>query len=170
MNEASTLQRWSPVVSSDPDDFASFLDFGDLNFSGFQDASTGEDTAVNELCENMPMAIDPALETAHETLALDGRSDMPSFEQQQRLSQAQMEDHQNHFPSEDSYYNQPPADPSNPGQQQWQAPNMVPPTPNSMDLHGNHMQQYSHELNQQRQRDLYEQYRSMRKDQVFPPF
>ena len=160
------MQPWSPMDSSAPDDFTTFLDFGDFTSFGFQDAPTGEHSAPAEFGEDMPMAIDPALENTSDTMPFDRRGDLPPFEQQAYPSEMQMRGHGHTGTSEDALFHQTTTHATNLPQQQWRAPNMIPPTPNSMDLTANHMHQYSHEINQQRQRELYEQYRSMHKDQV----
>ena len=171
MNENPAAQQWNPMLSNPGDDFADFLDLGDLNFSYFPEenaelAETGEGAE-----RNGEETMDHAMEESVGLLGIGGH-DPDSHTGQQTLSN----DFLTNTPTV-SYNTGPPpygpyaqntqhsGRPHEHHQQQWVAPNMVPPTPSSMELQAGHAPHYPAGLDMQQQQ-IYEHYRRIQKDQV----
>jgi hypothetical protein len=152
------------MVSGPEDEFANFLDFGDLNFATFD----GIPHSDAELQQNSAGAMDTSMEGTAGMLGLEqgqmqhqigqhhptpmngfhGSTDsFPDlaiqselFEQQQQQQQLHMQD------------------------QRYHGQNVIPPTPNSMDMHGAHAQYYRTPADHP-QLHMYDHYRRQ-KDQV----
>lgn len=160
------------MVSGPDDDFANFLEFGDLqlNFPAFdqeaQDGRSGQQSSLDGLDTNidngvgmmamkggeMPLQIDPSL-TSMQTSASDlqdlhGSSEslMDMNMQAQLFHQQQMHYHQQRL-IEGHYHRQ----------------GMVPPTPNSLEMHG---QPRSWPQLDPQSRAMYEHYARKQQDQV----
>ena len=166
MNQNPTPQ-WSPMVSGPEDDFASFLDFGDLNFPTFSDGSasgtpqpsgsSGDAGAMDMPMENTGataagMISHPGIEQTPLDNSMDGFQDhfpglnspvpfMTSQQDQQQQARLQMQ-------QQSRYYGH----------------NAVPPTPNSLEMHGNHSEYYNTADRQQQL--MYEHYRRHQHEQV----
>ena len=170
------------MVSNPDDEFANFLDFGDLNFSAFDAAAVATTTTPPQadngrLQQDGRTAMDTSIEGSAGLLGLDqGQMEQqhhpglpthmsamtPSYQepfnieaellnqQRQRHMQLQLQQHQQQHLHQNQRY---------PG------PNMVPPTPNSIEMHGGQVHYYQPRLDQQQQQ-LYEHYRRHQKDQV----
>ncbi|MCJ1409157.1 hypothetical protein MMC19_003235 [Ptychographa xylographoides] len=177
MNQASTTTTWSPMVSAPEDDFSSFLDFNDLqlNFSTFDGASPegesgrqGLGHGIDAEMENgvgmmvmkdgdLQQQIDPSL--ASMPTALPEPQDVHSSSeslldmnmQVQLFHQQQLHYHQQ-LRMEALYH---------------QRPGMVPPTPTSLEIHG---QPRSYPQMDPTQRAMYEHYaRKQQNHMVFTP-
>ena len=152
------------MVSGPEDEFANFLDFGELNFPSFdplpqteaelQNGAGAMDTSMEGAgmlgLEQAQMQNQMGQSNHHTPMnGFHGSSEsfpdlMQSeiFEQQQQQQQQQL--HMQH--------------------QRYHGQNVVPPTPNSMELHGAHTQYYRAPADHQ-QLHMYDQYRRP-KDQV----
>lgn len=164
MNQISTTS-WSPMVSAPEEDFASFLEFGDLqlqfpNFDGVvQDG--------RELQQEPAGTMDTSMGDEQGLM-------------RQEMSQGNSMQAMNGFHgSTDSYHDmnmQP--DLYSPNQQQqmhihaphqYHGQNMIPPTPNSIEMHGDHTRYYRSSGEHQSQA-VYERFgRNPQKDQVRIP-
>ena len=159
MNHIST-STWSPMVSGPEEDFSSFLEFGDLQltFPGFdggqqnrgepqEDAGAMETSAENTA---VMMGIEEGhiqqqLEQPTSMLSMSGyhgsTQPFPMTMQTEYLEQP-------HFPMQGQQYH-----------------HIVPPTPNSIEMHGDHARYSQPALDPQAQA-IYERYRRRQKDQV----
>ena len=171
MNENPT-PRWSPMPASQ-DEFANFLDFADLDFTGY-------DTV--DLQQNGAGAMDTSIEGTAGMLGLE-TGHMPQQQQQQQPPPPPM-DQRSHATPMNSYngstesfqdlaMQQDPFDQQQQQQlhlhnQQYHGQNVVPPTPNSLEMHGGHAQYYRTPIDQQ-QLHMYDPYRRSQKDQVGIP-
>ncbi len=158
------------MVSGPDDDFASFLDFGDLNFSAFGDGSVGgtpQASGVGGDGGAMDMSMEGVGNTAAGTISHPGiqqnslANSMNVFQetfaglgspvpfmtrQQSQQQQAQMQ-----MQHQSSYYGH----------------NAVPPTPNSLELHGGHPEYFNPADRQQQL--MFEHYRRHQNEQVRGP-
>ena len=169
MNQTSTQQcpQWSPMVSGPEgvDEF-NFLDFTDLEFGGYD---------AIDLQQNGAGAMDTSME---------GAASMVGIEQghmQLQQEPSPLIDLHNHATQMDSFHGSTESFPDlamqqdlfNQQQQQrlhmqnrpYRGPNVVPPTPNSLELHGGHAQFFRTPTDHQ-QLHMYDHYRRMQKDQV----
>lgn len=154
------------MVSAPEDEFAAFLDFGELNFSAF-DSIPPSDAELQQ--QNGAGPMDTSMEGGAGMLALD-HEDM-----QQQMGQHTEAPTMNGY--EGSTESFPDLDMQSElfGQQQRQqlhmhnqcyhGQNAVPPTPNSVELHGGHAQYYRTPTDHQ-QLHMYDHYNRNRKDQV----
>ena len=163
MNQNPT-PRWSPI--NPEDEFANFLDFTDLGFAGYD--------AV-DLQQHGAGAMDTSMEDAAGMLALD---------QAQMQQQPPSMDQRNHatpmngfngstesFPDlamQQDLFDQQQQHQLHVQNQRYHGPNVVPPTPNSLELHGGHAQYYRTQADHQ-QLQMYDHYRRHQKDQVGSP-
>lgn len=154
--------RWSPMVSAPAeDDFANFLDFTDLDFDGFDGV---------DLQQNGVGAMDTSMEGAAGTLGLE----------QGHMQQSLMEQ-RNHAPPMNGFHGSTESFPDLAMQQelfdqqqqqqihmqnqQYHDRNAIPPTPNSLEIHGGHAQYYRTPADHQ-QLHMYDHYGRNQKDQV----
>lgn len=164
MNQAPT-PRWS---SGPDDEFANFLDFSDLGFGDFDGV---------DLQQNGAGAMDISMEGAAGMLGLEQGHMQP----QQQPSPM---DQQNHgtpmngfhgstesFPDlamQQDLFDQQQQQQLHMQNQRYHSQNVVPPTPNSLEMHGGHAQYYRTPADQQ-QLHIYDHYRRNQKDQVGAP-
>lgn len=166
MNQITT-PTWSPMVSGPEEDFASFLEFSDLqlNFPPF-DGSHNE----GPMQQDAAVALDTTMENVGEMMELkEGQAQQqmePHEMQQQSSSMGMMESLHG---STDSLLDMDMQVQLFQQQQQhqmqgqhYQRHNMVPPTPNSIEMHGTKAHYY---LDPQAQA-MYERYSRHQKDQV----
>lgn len=160
--------RWSPLVSGPEDDFANFLDFGDLNFSTFGDGSVEGTPQVNGTSGDAgPM--DTSLEGAG-----NGEVEMMSHPAIQQNPMAHsMHAFQEAFPEMSSPVELLSRQHSQHHQQalihmqqhpRYYGHNAVPPTPNGLEMHGNHPEYYNPADRQQQL--MYEHYRRHQNEQM----
>ena len=163
MNQISA-STWSPMVSGPEEDFSNFLEFGDLQlaFPGF-DAETQDRGEVQEGAGAMDTSAENAavmmgIEEGHIQQHLEQPTSMPSINgfpgstQPFPIMSMQTEflDQQPHFPMQgQQYHNQ----------------HIVPPTPNSIEMHGDRARYNQPPIDPQAQA-IYEHYRRKQKDQV----
>lgn len=174
MNQISTTS-WSPMVSAPPEeDFASFLEFGDLqlqfpNFDGV--VQDGRELQQQESTGTM----DTSMGNEEGLMQLeDGNM------QQQNMDQGNPMQTMNRFQaSTDSFHNlNIHSDLYAPNQQQqmhiraphqYHGQNMIPPTPNSVEMHGDQTRYYR-PLGDHQTQAVYESFgRNPQKDQVRIP-
>lgn len=172
MNQISTTS-WSPMVSAPEEDFASFLEFGDLqlqfpNFDGVvvQNGS--------ELQQEPTGSMDTSMGNEQGLMRLEDGN------MQQNMDQGNSMQTMNPFQgSTDSFHNlNIHSDLYAPNQQQqmhihvphqYHGQNMIPPTPNSVEMHGDHTRYYRPSGDHQTQA-VYERFgRNPQKDQVRIP-
>ena len=168
MNQNPT-PRWSPMVSSGPDDeFANFLDFTDLGFGDYdavdlQQIEAGAmDTSMEGAAGMLGLEQEhiqqqqqpPPMDQRNQATPINGfhgsTESFPDLAMQQGLFDQQQ---QQQLPLQNQHYR---------GQ------NVVPPTPNSLEMHGGHAQYYSTPADHQQQH-IYDHYRRSQKDQVVSP-
>lgn len=165
MNQDPT-PRWSPIVSGPEDEFANFLDFTDLGFDGYDGI---------DLQQNGAGAMDTSMEDAAGMLGLD----QGHMQLQQDQPPPPM-DQPNHVISVNGFhgstesfsdlamqqdlFDQQRQQQLHMQNQRYHAPNVVPPTPNSLEMHGGHA--YYRTPADHQQLNMYEQYRRNQKDQV----
>lgn len=159
-----------PAFSGPEDDeFANFLDFTDLRFTGYDAVDLQQDGAG---------AMDTSMEGAAGMLGLD----QGHIQQQQ---QPPPMDQRNHATPLNGFHGATDSFPALPMQQdlfdqqqqqqlhlqnqRYQAQNVVPPTPNSLEMHGGHAQYYRTPADHQ-QLHMYDHYRQHQKDQVGIPY
>ena len=166
MNQNPT-PRWSPMVSGPEDDFANFLDFTDLGFGGYD--------AV-DLQQNGAGAMDTSMEDAAGMLGLDqGHIQQPpppppSMDQRNHATpmngfHGSTESFAELAMQQDLYDQQ--QQQIHMQNQRYHGQNVVPPTPNSLEMHGGHAQYYRNPADHQ-QLHIYDHYRRSQKDQVRP--
>ena len=158
------------MVSGSEDDFASFLDFGDLNFPVFGDSSVGG-TPQASGGSGDGGAMDMSMEGAE--AAAPGMISHPGVEQ------SSIENPMNGFQETFPGMNSPtPFMTRQQSQQQaahlqmqqhprYYGHNAVPPTPNSLEMHGNQSDYYNPADRQQQL--MYEHYRRHQNEQVGGP-
>lgn len=167
MNANPTSQQWNPI-SNPEDDFAPFLDFGDLNFSAFTDDVAVLPAADTGVGLNDEGTTDHPMGEAVEPLEIENHDEMASVGRQTLHDDFSMNTYPTPYNSDGAGYTPRGQDPRR-LQQQWPGPNMVPPTPNSMDLQAGHIHGYAGGFNhQQQQQQLYEHYCRVQEDQVSP--
>ena len=159
-----TTPRWSPMVSGPEDEFANFLDFGELNFSSFDPLPHTEAELQNGVG-----AMDTAMEGA-------GMLGLEQGQMQHQMGQPSHQTSMNGFHgSAESFpdlmqseiFEQQQQQQLHMQHQRYHGQNVVPPTPNSMELHGAHTQYFRAPTDHQ-QLHMYDQYRRP-KDQVCAP-
>lgn len=165
MNQNPT-PRWSPMVSGPEDEFANFLNFADLGFTGYD--------AV-DLQENGAGAMDTSIEGAAGMLGLEqGR--IPQQQQQpppidQRNLATPINDYRGSTESfsdlamQQDLFDQQQQQQLHMQNQRYHGQNVVPPTPNSLEMHGGHAQYYRTPVDHP-QLHMYDHYRRSQKDQV----
>lgn len=163
MNQNPTA-RWSPMVSGPEDEFANFLDFGDLNFSAFDGSSQGDGGMQQD--GSGPM--DTSMEGAAGMMGLE-QAHIQQMGPTTQIPHQHMNGFQEPFPDmniQTDMFNQPQQQ-SLPYLQrhQYHPQNSVPPTPNSLEMHGRHPQYYQTPTDLQQQQ-MYEQYKRHQRDQV----
>ncbi|KAF6240516.1 hypothetical protein HO173_001184 [Letharia columbiana] len=168
MNE-NLPPRWSPMVGPE-EEFANFLDFTDLGFGGYDAVDLQQDGAG---------AMDTSMEGAAGILGL-GQGHM-----QQQQQPPPPVDQRNHatpingfhgstesFPDlamQQDLFDQQQQQQLHMQDQQYYGQNVVPPTPNSLEMHGGHAQYYRTPADHQQLR-MYDHYRRIQKDQmIFTP-
>ena len=149
------------------DEFANFLDFADLDFTGY-------DTV--DLQQNGAGAMDTSIEGTAGMLGLEsGHMPQQPPRMDQRNHATPMNGYNGSTESFQDLAMQP--DPFDQQQQQqlhlhnhqYHGQNVVPPTPNSLEMHGGHAQYYRTPIDHQ-QLHMYDTYRRSQKDQVRVPF
>ena len=165
MNQDPT-PRWSPIVSGPEDEFANFFDFTDLGFGGYD--------GIN-LQPNGAGAMDTSMEGAAATmLGLDQGQMQLHQEQPPPMDQRDHATPMNGFhPSTEPFsdlamqqdlFDQQQQQQLHMQNQRYQGPNVVPPTPSSLEMHGGHAQYYPTADHQQVH--MHDHYRRNQKDQV----
>ena len=162
MNE-DPAQEWNSMLSGSGEDFANFLDFGELNFSTFADEAANlqhDDTGV---AQGGPDDLDESMGGT-----ADGMGRCHGHHSGHQLSQDEisMSLFDPTYHQKVAHYDQASQNGRGLEQQTWQAPNMVPPTPNSMELQAGQLQGFAEGPDQHRQRQMYEQYCRLQKSQV----
>lgn len=163
MNQPQTT-GWSPLVSGPDEDFANFLEFGDLqlDFSPFDGISQngGHMQQDSDVAMDTPMGTAPEMpgyDEAQVSHPLNHSTSNPLFNG--------YGGHQGHLfdmriPTE--HLNQQPHVYAKGGPQYTQG--MVPPTPNSIEMHGGHPGYYQMAVHQQAH--MYEHYQRNQRDKV----
>ncbi len=164
MNQSPT-PHWSPMVSAREDEFASFLDFTDLGFDGYD---------AIDLQQNGAGAMDTSMEGAAGVLGFE-----QGHMQQQQMDQRNPATSINgchgsteSFPDlamQQDLFDQQHQQQIYMQNQQYHGQNVVPPTPNSLEMHGGHAQYYCTPADPQ-QLHMYDHYRRNQKDQVHDPY
>ena len=156
------------MVSGPEDDFANFLDFGDLSFSNFSDngAGTPQANGVSPGLQHGDAGpMDMSMEGAASAAGLMAHS---GATQQDAIPHA-MNGFQEPFPDMTSPAEYMSRQHSQQHMQMQQHPryyghNAVPPTPNSLEMHGAHPEYYNPADRQQQL--MYEHYRRHQNEQV----
>lgn len=154
------------MISAQEDEFADFVDFGDIDFSAFQDIPPGD----TDLQHNGAGAMDTSMDGNVGTFGLE----------QGHLQQHQTKPHHSQAPLMNGFHGSTDSFPDLAMQsetfeqqqqhqihmqaQQYHGQNAVPPTPNSMEMHGAHSHYYRTPMDQA-QLHMYDQYRRQ-KEQV----
>lgn len=155
------------MVSNPADDFTDFLDFGDLNFPNF-DGIPQDDAELQQ--QNGAGQMDTSMDASAGILVLENGSI------HQRMGQQSVAPSMNGFHAstesftdlamQSDFFDQHQRQQSQIQNQQYHSHPAVPPTPNSMEMHGGHSQYYRDPTDLQ-QLNLYNQYRRHhQKDQV----
>lgn len=189
MNQNPT-PRWSPLVSAPEDEFASFLDFGNLDFSAYSDGSGTPQAGANgashggdadDLLNGSAEGGQGGLHGAIMGTDLDGVPTPGMMSNHIGAMQpGAMEIMSGFGPNQFPDLNTMPADYLGQQQQQQQAQQMhslqhtpryyghnaVPPTPNSLEIHGSHSADYYHHHADRTQAIMYEHYRRHQNEQV----
>ena len=152
---------WSPVVSGPDEDFANFLEFGDLQltFPHFDGLAQG----TGHVQQDADIPMDTTMDTTTEILGY-GDGHVPQ-QLNHSTSNPLMNGYagdQGHLFDMPEHFNQP-SHAFSKGLHQY-AQGMVPPTPNSIEMHGGHPGYYQIPLHQQAH--MYEHYRRNQPDQV----
>lgn len=147
------------MVSAPEEDFTNFLDFGDAGFSAFDTITQAE----RGLQPNDGVALDTSMEGTAEILGIGSghiqqpsqvpvMNNFPNPFQGMNLDAEAFPHHQQqqqmHL-SQNHYFGQ----------------NVVPPTPNSMEMHGSHGNYFQSRQDAQQQQ-IYEHYKRHQRDQV----
>ena len=141
MNQASS-QHWSPMVSN-PEDGFNFYDFADLNFPAFDGDVTpiqGDGTALqHELGEGNS---DTPMLGAENQVGFNEQGRMEQMRQPPAGQMATMHPYSEPYDLEAELFTQQRPNQSRMQHQQYHIPNMVPPTPNSIEMNAGHLQYY----------------------------
>jgi len=168
MNPTSTT-RWSPIVSAPDDEFGNFLEFGDLqlDFPSFErvahDGRTDRqdvdaDTSMDASMEHAPAMVDFGIgHMAQQPQQPTSNPLMNGYNGMGQLFNMQM--------SREQFHESQPSQAHIKTQRQYHS-GMVPPTPNSIEMHGG-MPGYYH-TPMHHQPHAYEYYQRGQRDQVKP--
>ena len=158
------------MVSGPEDDFASFLDFGDLNFSGFGDGSvSGTPQASGDGADGS--AMDMSMEGGGN--AATGMISHPGIQQNTTPLANPMNGFQEAFTglgspvpfiARQQSHQQAQAQMQMQQQARYYGHSAVPPTPNSLELHGSHPEYFNPADRQQQ--IMFEHYRRHYNEQV----
>ena len=154
MNQAQAT-AWSPMVSGPDEDFANFLEFGDLQLS-FPSFDNVPQNGV-QVQRDADVAMDTPMENATEMPGY-GESHGPPQLNGYGANQGQLLDIQ----VSAEHFNQHPQAYAKGGPQYVHG--MIPPTPNSIEMQGGHPGYYQMPAHQQAH--LYEYYQQSQRDQV----
>ncbi|KAL9124761.1 MAG: hypothetical protein Q9217_005945 [Psora testacea] len=158
-------RNWSPMVSNPDDEFTTFLDFGDLNFPAFDAAATTIQHDSSALQQNGGGAMAPSMEGTAGLLGLE----QAQMEQQQHTGlSAQLSatnNYQEPFNIETELFHPQRQRQMQLQQRRYHGPNMAPPTPNSIEMHGGQLHYY-HPRMDHHQQQAYEHYRRHQQDQM----
>ncbi|KAK3178739.1 hypothetical protein OEA41_000876 [Lepraria neglecta] len=161
-------QRWSPMVSGPEDEFANFLDFGDLNFSAFD----GIPQSDAELQQNGVGAMDTSMEDTAGMLGLEqGQMQHQMGQQNHSAPMNGFHGSTDSFPDlamQSELFDQQQQQQLHMQNQRYHGQNVVPPTPNSMELHGGHAQYYRTPADHP-QLHMYDHYRRQKDQMIFTP-
>ena len=158
MDQSPLPQHWSPMISNQEDELANFLDFADLDFSAFNE------TAGIETQEDGAATTDESVGDATSMLGLEQQGQFPQMKQCPWTPGSTANPFQNSFNLGAEIFSQQGQDVVQTQQQYFSMPNLVPPTPNSVEMHGRQVQYPQPRIGQQQQ--MYEQYRRFQRDQV----
>ena len=165
MNQTSS-NGWAAMVPGQDEEFASFLEFGDLQleFSPFESLGQDEgdtrqeigvtmDTSMDNVPTMADFSIDQMLQETGQSMSNPlANSYNGSTDQFLHMQTSREQARQNHHPQ------------ANVKLQRQYAPNIVPPTPNSIEMHGRVPGYYQAPLHQQA--PVYEHYQPSRREQV----
>ena len=168
----STATRWSPMVSAPDEEFAHFLEFGDLqlDFPSFE--ALPQDGRAPEQGVDVDVDVDVTLDTPMENAPAIADFGMGHIPQQpeQATSNPLMNGYNGDLGQ--LFNMQTPREQFRPGHhtqahmktQRHYPPGMVPPTPNSVEMHGGIPGYYHTPVHQQPH--VYEHYQRSQRDQV----
>ena len=163
------------MVSGTEDEFANFLDFGDLSFPPVGDPSSAPASiAGGEILQDAGAnGMDASMEgPSGEGILGPGIAQMEEPEQLSTMNDFQdafseldaSAGYLNHAQQQQQQHQQP-QHPFHLQNSRYYGHNPVPPTPSSLDLRGNHAEYYSSHADRQQQ-ILYEHYRRQQSEQV----
>jgi len=165
MNQNPT-PRWSPMVSGPDDDFTSFLDFGDINFSAF-DAIPEPNAELQQ--QNGAGAMDISMDGSASMLGLEiGPMHHQMGQHSAAPSMSGFQNSTEPYPDlalQSDVFARQQRQQIHMQDQRYHAHHAVPPTPDSMEMHGRHAQYYRTPTDHL-QLHMYDQYRRNHKDQV----
>ena len=155
------------MVSAPEDDFANFLDFGDIDFPAFDEIHQSD----TDLHQDGAGAMDTSMEGTAGMLGLTHGQMQHQMAQQNHPTSMNGFHHGSaeSFPElamQSELFDQQQQQQLH-MQQRYHGQNVVPPTPNSMEMHGGHAQYYRTPADHQ-QLHIYDHYRRQ-KDQVRAP-
>lgn len=161
MNQTQT-SGWSPVVSAPDEEFASFLEFGDLqlNFPPFEGLAQGS----NHIQQDVGIPMDTSMENATDILGY-GERHVP-----QQLGHSTSNPLLNGYAGNQGHLFEMPAEHFDQSSHAFSknmhqyGQGMVPPTPNSIEMHGGHPGY--HQTPVHRQAHMYDYYQHNPRDQV----
>ncbi len=166
MNQAPTPRVWSPIVPAPGDDFTDLFDFGDLSFPTFDSIPTND---VDLQQQNGGGAMDTSMEGSTGMLGLEHETMQHQMGQQSAApSMNGFHGSTESFPDlamRSELFDQHQRQQMHMQNQHYHVRHEVPPTPNSMEMHGGHPQYYRTPTDHQ-QLHMYNQYRRHQKDQV----
>ena len=154
--------HWSPMDSA-PDEFANFLDFTDLGFdldlqqNGAGAMDTSMEGAAGMLGFEQGHMQQQQMDQGNHATSINGchgsTESFPDLAMQHDLFDQQQHQQQHIYMQNQQYHGQ----------------NVVPPTPNSLEMHGGHAQYYCTPADPQ-QLHMYDHHRRNQKDQVHDPY
>lgn len=154
------------MVSAPEDDFASFLDFGDINFSAF-DGIPEPDADLQQ--QHGAGAMDTSMEGPTGILGLEHGQMLHQIGQHSAApALSGFQSSSEPFPDlalQSELFEHQQRQQIHMQNQRYHAQHAVPPTPNSLEMHGGHAQYYRAATDHQ-QIHMYDHYRRSHKDQV----
>ena len=157
MNQDPTSHHWSPMIANPDNEFADFLDFGDLTFSAFNDATVHTHGENNSLAQGGAEGIEAQMENP-------GQRAISQKMETRRNPVSVIPDFYNVASLNPDLFNQQNENPPGMHQHAYHPANMVPPTPNSIEMHAGQPQYYP--IIDQQQQQMYDNYRLQQRHQV----
>lgn len=163
MNQDPTSHHWSPMLANPDNEFADFLDFGDLTFSAFNDATLHNHGESNPLAQADAGPVQAQMENPTNAISM-GQRVMPQKAESRRNQRSVVPDFYNMASLNADLFSQQHENQPGVHQHAYHPANMVPPTPNSIEMHAGQPQYYP--IIDRQQQQMYDNYQLQQRHQV----